>query len=143
MRCNSIDLTAWRGRAVRFVIAVVVLSSMASSARAASLCGKWEGRWKSCTDHFEGTVNAKITRCGCGKYKAVFTGRAFKIMPYRYTAILTAHKDPATGIVHFKCTRKIPFWGCYWMNGTATNCCFKARYRTDDHTGIFVMRRVD
>lgn len=109
---------------------------------AADLSGVWKGHWQSCTDQFSGTVKARITRIAPGKYQAVFTGRAFKVMPYRYTATLLACKDPATGKVRFRCTRKLPFWGSYWMNGTAGDCCLNARYRTDDHTGYFVMRRI-
>ena len=105
--------------------------------------GNWRGHWQSCTDQFKGTVNARITRCDARHYKAVFWGRAFKIMPYRYTVTLTACKSPTTGKIYFKCSRKIPFWGMYWMNGWASNCKFYSKYRTDDHTGYFVMRKVE
>jgi hypothetical protein len=120
-----------------------VLALLYSSpiARAACLEGTWKGHWIGCTDGLKGTVKARITKCDATHYKAIFTGRAFKVMPYRYTAILTAHKDPETGNVHFKCTQKLPIWGCYWMRGTATKCKFTARYHTDDHVGKFTMVR--
>lgn len=124
------------------LVATGSLLASGTAAKAADLCGVWKGHWQSCTDQFSGTVKARITRIGPGKYQAVFTGRAFKVMPYRYKATLLATKDPATGKVRFRCTRKLPFWGCYWMNGTASDCCLNARYRTDDHTGYFVMQRV-
>lgn len=133
------------GSFLRRVILFAALAGIfggGQAANAADLCGVWKGRWQSCTDQFSGTVKARITRIGPGKYHAVFTGRAFKVMPYRYTATLLACNDPATGKVKFRCTRKLPLWGCYWMHGTASNCCLNARYRTDDHTGYFVMERV-
>lgn len=110
--------------------------------RASDLCGCWEGRWYGCTDGLQGTVKAKITKLCDGRYEAVFTGRAFKVMPYRYKSILTAWTDPATGCMHFKVTQKLPIWGCYWMNGYVTDCQFTARYHTDDHVGYFKMKRV-
>jgi hypothetical protein len=131
--------------AVRLAAAVIAAALVETplAASAADLCGHWRGHWQSCTDQFKGTVNARITKCGPNKYRAVFTGRAFKVMPYRYEAILTACQDPETGRVHFKCQRKIPLWGMYWMNGWASDCKFFSRYRTDDHTGYFEMRRVE
>jgi hypothetical protein len=105
------------------------------------LSGHWRGQWQSCTDNFKGTVNARITKCGDGRYRVVFTGRAFKVMPYRYTAILTAETDPVTGHVHFRTSRKLPLWGCYWVSGCATGGKLVANYRTDDHTGLFTMCR--
>lgn len=108
---------------------------------AADLCGCWEGNWKSCTDGFQGTIKARITKCDENHYRAVFTGRAFKIMPYRYTAILTAVTDAETGITHFKSSMKLPIWGCHWMNGCATADKISAKYHTDDHKGYFNMCR--
>jgi hypothetical protein len=125
----------------RLLLCVLVLPLASSVARAANLEGTWKGHWVGCTDGLQGTVNARITRCDATHYKAVFTGRAFKVMPYRYTSILIAHKDPETGHMHFKCTQKLPLWGCYWMKGTATRCKFSARYHTDDHVGYFKMVR--
>lgn len=125
------------------ILCLLVAASSTSHVRAAdTLCGTWKGHWESCTDQFKGTVKARITRCGPGCYKAVFTGRAFKVMPYRYTAMLKACRDPETGTIRFRCSRKLPFWGQYWMRGSVEGCCFRARYNTDDHVGYFVMRRV-
>jgi hypothetical protein len=127
---------------VSMALVVAFFAGDSNPARASDLCGTWEGRWQSCTDQFQGTVKAKIARCDATHYKAVFTGRAFKIMPYRYTATLIACQDTATGKIRFRCTRKLPFWGCYWMHGTVDGCCLFSRYRTDDHTGYFKMHRV-
>ena len=113
-----------------------------SSCLADELSGCWEGRWYGCTDGLQGTVKAQITKCNDHCYRAVFTGRAFKVMPYRYTAMLKAHRDEETGKICFKCTRKLPIWGCYWMRGSADGCQFFARYNTDDHVGYFKMKRV-
>jgi hypothetical protein len=114
----------------------------AAPTRAADLCGCWEGRWYGCTDGLQGTVKAKITKCGPGRYEAIFTGRAFKVMPYRYKSTLIAWTDADSGRMYFKVTQKLPIWGCYWMNGYVTDCQFFARYHTDDHVGYFKMTRV-
>ncbi len=115
---------------------------LVSRSRADELSGCWEGTWHGCTDGLKGTVNATITKCDDRHYQAVFTGRAFKIMPSRYKATLLAEPDPATGQIRFKCTTKLPLWGCYWMNGSANGRTFDARYHTDDHVGSFKITRV-
>lgn len=107
-----------------------------------ALCGCWEGCWKGCTDGRTGIVKAKITKCGENRYRAVFRGWAFKIMPFRYESILIAEDDPETGGKKFRVTQHIPIWGCYWMNGCANGCTFFARYHTDDHVGYFKMTKV-
>jgi hypothetical protein len=134
--------TLRRSSSARVLLGAFLASALAGAAQADDLCGRWTGTWKSCTDQFQGTVNAKITRIDATHYKAVFTGRAFKIMPYRYTSILTVCRDEATGKTRFKASQKLPIWGCYWVNGAADGCTFFARYRTDDHTGYFRMQRV-
>jgi hypothetical protein len=134
-----------RMRSAIYLLALVLSSSAvigtARSASSADLDGCWVGRWVGCTDGRTGTVRARITKCGANQYHAVFRGRCFKIMPYRYTATLTAVKDDQTGRAHFKCTRKLPIWGWYWMNGSVNGNKVFARYRTDDHTGYFTMQR--
>ena len=114
----------------------------ASTARADALCGCWKGEWHSTTEVFKGKVSARITKCGPNKYKCVFTGWAFKIMPFRYKATLIGECDPETGRVTFHCTQRLPIWGCYWMNGWADGCKFCANYHTDENRGVFTMHRV-
>jgi hypothetical protein len=123
-------------------MAIALIAVSAASTRADDLCGCWKGYWKGCTDGLTGTVNARITKCGENRYRAVFWGRAFKIMPYRYVSILIAEDDPEAGGQRFRVTQKLPIWGCYWMNGYADGCNFFARYHTDDHVGYFKMQRV-
>jgi hypothetical protein len=129
-------------RLARAAVLTVLLAGLAGPAAAATLEGCWEGHWQSTTEKFHGIVKARITRCDATHYKCVFTGWAFKIMPYRYTVTLKGCTDPETGRVHFKCTRKLPIWGMYWMNGCASDCTFFARYHTDENRGYFKMHRV-
>jgi hypothetical protein len=138
---TSLVNAAWRRLHIA-VIALAAITCLPAAMAAADLCGCWEGHWKGCTDGLTGTVKARITKCGPNRYRAVFTGRAFKIMPYRYVSILIAEDDPETGEQHFHVTQKLPLWGCYWMNGVVTDCQFFARYHTDDHVGYFKMTRV-
>jgi hypothetical protein len=131
-----------RSRWVASALLLTALCGSATIARGGDLSGYWEGTWHGCTDGFKGTVKACITKCDDCHYHAVFWGRAFKIMPYKYEATLTAVTDPATGQTRFKCNTKLPIWGCYWMKGCADDCHFFARYHTDDHVGYFKMSRV-
>jgi len=133
----------WRPRSLfEIAVAAAFLTAGGQAARAADMSGHWKGEWHSTTEIFHGIVNARITRCDARHYKCVFNGWAFKIMPFRYTQILTACTDPETGCIHFKATRHIPIWGMYWMNGWASNCKFCAKYHTDENRGYFVMHRV-
>ena len=143
--CSMNSLPSTLSRPARPLLGAVLFGvtfvGMSQAATAADLSGCWEGCWKSCTDRFEGTVKARITRCSDTCYEAVFTGWAFKIMPYKYKAVLTVVGEDEEGRLHFKSSRKLPFWGCYWVDGHVTDCDFFATYRTDDHTGYFKMRR--
>ncbi len=139
---SSWQMLGNRGRQLVMGVMISVFS-FAATARAEDLSGRWEGRWESCTDRFQGTVNARITRCDENHYRAVFWGRAFAIMPYRYVVTLEAFEDPETGCVCFRCTEKLPLWGWYWMRGSANGGQLSARYNTDDHTGYFHMVRTD
>jgi len=123
-------------------VVAALAACLPTVAAADELCGCWKGCWKGCTDGLSGTVNARITKCGENRYRAVFWGRAFQIMPYRYVSILNAETDPETGVQHFRVAQKLPLWGCYWMNGYVDGCKFFARYHTDDHVGYFKMKRV-
>ncbi|MCA9237856.1 MAG: hypothetical protein KDA44_20420 [Planctomycetales bacterium] len=143
MTTMFLTLLFWRHLRRRFaaVLMVLVLAAAAQS-HAATLCGHWKGEWHGCTDGLHGTVNAKITKIDACHYKAVFWGRAFKVMPYRYTSTLTAWKDPESGKMRFKVKQKLGIWSWYWMKGWSDNCTFFARYHTDDHVGYFKMKRV-
>ncbi len=131
-------------RPLKAAVAVLAIALAASSVVRAhdDLCGCWEGCWKGCTDGRTGIVKAKITKCGPNRYRAVFHGWAFKIMPFRYESILIAEDNPESGGQSFHLTQKLPIWGCYWMNGCANGCSFFARYHTDDHVGYFKMTKV-
>ncbi len=132
-----------RGRrlAAAFIFAALWTGAACRPARADSLEGCWKGEWYSTTEKFHGKVSATIIRCDSCHYECVFTGWAFKIMPYRYKATLIGCTD-SCGCVHFKCKRKIPIWGWYWMKGCACGCTFSARYHTDENAGYFKMHRV-
>ncbi len=112
------------------------------AADAADLCGKWKGVWHGCTDGLEGTCNARITKTGPNCYKAVFSGRAFKVMPYVYTMHFKACYNAQTGKYHFRMKKKLPIWDWYWVRGSSDGCTFFARYNTDDHVGYFKMTKV-
>jgi hypothetical protein len=129
------------GRIALLALAMTLSGQLAARAHD-DLCGCWEGCWKGCTDGRTGIVKAKITKCSENRYRAVFSGWAFKIMPFRYESILIAEDDPETGGQTFHVTQKLPLWGCYWMNGCANGCSFFARYHTDDHVGYFKMTKV-
>jgi hypothetical protein len=140
MNSSIISKPIARIRVAAMALALIIVG--AASTKAEDLCGCWTGYWKGCTDGLTGTVNARITKCGENRYRAVFWGRAFKIMPYRYVSVLIAEDDPKTGGQRFRVTQKLPIWGCYWMNGYVDGCNFFARYHTDDHVGYFKMHRV-
>ena len=62
-------------------------------------------------------------------------------MPYRYKTLLAVTVNPQTGCEHFECSRKLPLWGQYWVEGYSSGATLVARYRTDDHLGYFIMTR--
>ncbi|MFM7076669.1 MAG: hypothetical protein ACKO3G_11465 [Planctomycetaceae bacterium] len=70
------------------VAALFVSLALAAPARAVDLSGSWCGTWSSSTTGHAGPLRAEFTPCGAGRWRADFSGRFFKVFPFRYSVTL-------------------------------------------------------
>ncbi len=107
-----------------------------------SLAGCWEGSWYSCTSGHKGRLRATICLLSDGRYRASFSGTFFRIVPFRYSVVLTATEIDE--LVRFSGSSYLGrlAGGTYCYSGTADGSKFRATYRSKKDHGKFVMRKV-
>ncbi len=73
---------------IRVVAALIVACGLSARAQAIDLSGCWSGSWQSCSTGHAGVLRATFTRCDDTHYRVDFSGRFFKILPFRYSVTL-------------------------------------------------------
>jgi hypothetical protein len=124
------------------VIAVLVLSPIQLQAEdKLDLSGKWSGSWRSEISDHTGPLKAKFTVLENSKVQARFSGRFFKIIPFRFNVTLeiVADKD---GVVTLKGKEDLGrTLGTYTYNATYSKGKFVAKYVTEKDKGVFEVSR--
>lgn len=125
------------------LLVATFLLAATSAALAVDLSGCWEGNWVSCQSGHKGKLRANITRIDACHYEARFTGTFFKILPFRYSVVLTLVEDTGE-VVHLKGSKDLGkiAGGCYYYTSQATCCCFHTDYCSKKDHGTFDMQRV-
>jgi hypothetical protein len=60
------------------------------------LTGSWSGHWEDCQSGHSGKLWAEFCKCDDTHYKVTFTGRFFKVFPFRYSVVLNVvGSDPS------------------------------------------------
>jgi hypothetical protein len=106
-----------------------------------NLSGCWEGYWQSCKNGHKGPLRATFTCCGEGTYRVEFSGRFWKVFPFRYTATLQATPDEQ-GVSIYSRQYLGRLFGTFQMTGHADDCSFHANFCSADDRGVFVLKRV-
>lgn len=106
------------------------------------LTGSWSGRWVSCTNGHNGPMNATFCRLNATQYEVRFNGRFFKLIPFKYTAVLNVTAvEP--GRVYLTGSHRLgPVLGTFSYNAWATDSQFVAGYASEKDQGQFIMNRV-
>lgn len=128
------------------IIAVAILPWAAARERMSDpqdLSGAWRGTWHCDKTGHQGPLRAQLRRCDATHYEATFTGRFFKIFPFRYTVTLEAIPS-ADGCTVF-------LSGCedlgklrpriYTYQGEGDSCELQVGYCSARHTGTFNLHR--
>ena len=103
---------------------------------ATDLSGCWSGSWKSCGTGHKGPLNATFTKCGETQYHVAFSGRFFKIMPFRYSVTLDVIEDGDT--VKLSGSSFLGrIMGTFSYSATATACTFDSAYSSCKDNGWF------
>lgn len=127
---------------VRRAILAFTLGLAASSAACGTdLSGCWEGSWRSCLTGHSGILRATFTPCDEGRYRVDFSGRFFRILPFRYAVTLEVVEDAGGGVRLAGSSDLGRLFGTFRCTATADDVWFRADYTSAADTGTFAMRR--
>jgi hypothetical protein len=125
-----------------FVLAWLAVTFLfaGGSAVAADLSGSWSGYWISDSTGHRGPLRCTLTPLSDGSYQADFSGRFFKILPFRYSVILSVLQDGDTVYLSgaHQLGRRL---GTFYYNAEADSCNFVASYSSCKDHGRFVLSR--
>lgn len=124
-------------------VVFIALAACAEASRldAADLSGCWTGSWQSCTTGHQGPLRAEFTQCGADAYRVTFTGRFFKLIPFRYTVTLDVVSEDADGVVLAGSSYLGRMFGTFSYRATADECRFTANYSSKKDSGVFRLTR--
>ena len=131
-------------KALSMLVAAVLFAScpaIASAASATDLSGCWSGYWQSCTTGHEGPLNAVFSKCGDGRYQVAFSGRFFKIFPFRYSVDLSVASDDGQTVTLAGNSYLGRLFGTFTYRASATAASFNSNYTSSRDAGKFVLRR--
>lgn len=126
---------------VHLLAAAVCSCLVAGAAEAVDLSGSWSGSWQSCTTGHSGPLVARFTPCGDAAYRVEFSGRFFRVIPFRYTVILDVVADWGDGVTLAGSSSLGRVFGTFTYRATADGCRFDASYRSRKDAGAFRMTR--
>lgn len=121
-------------------ISLVLFFSMAFSAEATDLSGKWSGTWKSSSTGHKGPLHCTLKRIDDNRYQADFSGCFFKFIPFRYS--LTLHVQQDGDVVTLSgCKTLGRRLGTFYYSAKADTDSFTASFRSSKDCGQFRMNR--
>ena len=125
-----------------FAISVTLTFAQdAKKAVTTDLSGSWSGTWQSDSSGHHGPMNARFEPSGDGSYRVTFTGRFFKVFPFRYTANLQVTGTEGNKVVLEGNQRLIGF-GTFQYHATADADHFTATYQARRDQGQFLLTKV-
>src|SRR5262245_42007131 len=109
------------------VFASLLVLAAPSAVWAIDLSGCWSGTWASCQTRHKGSLNAEFVRISENQYEVFFNGRFFKLLPFKYSVVMTAVEQE--GVVHLSGSQSLGrMFGTFNFTATATDCQFNADY---------------
>lgn len=104
------------------------------------LSGCWSGTWQSCVTPHKGPLHAEFVRLDADRYEVFFRGRFFKILPFKYSVVMTATEND--GVVHLNGSRYLgKMFGTFTFSAAATDVEFNANYDSCKDNGCFNLTR--
>lgn len=132
------------GRLLRsLLVAAVVAAWSCGVADATDLSGCWSGSWQSCSTGHSGVLRARFTRCDESRYDVEFSGRFFKILPFRYAVTLAVVADDGGTVTLAGSSFLGRLFGTFHYSATATDGRFTARYTSKQDEGRFDLTRAN
>jgi hypothetical protein len=128
-------------RAVSFFVSCLILSlGLLETLRAEDLSGSWSGYWTSDSTGHRGPLRCYLTKLDNGQYRADFSGRFFKILPFRYSVNLDVIQEGETVTLagDQQLGRRL---GTFHYDAEANSQEFVAHYSSCKDHGRFVLSR--
>jgi len=131
----------------RLVVGVLIASLMICSlsnsqekGSAPNLAGSWSGNWISDGSGHKGPMKAVFKSVGTDSYEVTFSGRFFKVIPFRYKATLTVTGKEGDKLI-LTGSQKLLGFGTFEYNALADEGSFIANYSTKKDNGRFELYR--
>jgi hypothetical protein len=132
---------SYKGHSMNARCLILLLTvCLPSLAHGSDLTGEWSGHWRDTKSGHSGPLRASFTRCGDDAYRVTFTGRFFKVIPFRYSVQLDVTAADGER-VYLTGEQRIPIFGTfhYWAVADCTD--FVADFCSRRYQGQFVLRR--
>ena len=129
-----------RGFTRSLMLAIVLTLIAASGAQATDLSGHWKGRWESFTTGHNGPLRCTLTRIDATRYQADFSGRFFKLIPFRYSVVLYVQYEGEVVTLSGQNYLGRRF-GTFHYWAEANRCSFVSSYNSCRDRGQFVLER--
>lgn len=120
---------------------VVTFFALPATTDAQELSGHWSsGHWVDNKSGHTGPLKADFHCCGPDAYRVTFTGRFWKVFPFRYTVTLTV-TGRSGDRVFLTGEQHIPIFGTFHYQAEGTACEFTCHFCSRRYDGDFVLRR--
>ncbi|MEC7567198.1 MAG: hypothetical protein VX738_16065 [Planctomycetota bacterium] len=123
------------------IVGFVFLTANIQAEDKLDIDGKWSGTWRSEISDHQGPLKAKFEVIDESKIRAKFTGRFFKIIPFRFDVVLTV-VESADGVTTLKGSQDLGrTLGKYEYTAKYSKGKFVAEYSTEKDKGLFEVSR--
>jgi hypothetical protein len=113
----------------------------ASPTQAADLTGDWSGHWTDTKSGHTGPLHATFRSCDEDHFQVTFSGRFFKVIPFRFKVILTVTGRNGDEVFLTGEQNLGPLFGSFSYNARATATDFMAHFCSRRYQGDFILRR--
>ena len=105
-----------------------------------NLSGSWNGNWISDGSGHKGPMKAVFRPVGTDSYEVTFSGRFFKVIPFRYKATLMVTGKDGDKLI-LTGSQKLLGFGTFEYSALADNGSFMANYTSKKDNGRFELYR--
>jgi len=105
------------------------------------LSGAWTtGKWESQSTSHNGPLSAHFEKLGPTQYRVTFRGKFFRFIPFRYGVTLDVVGQAGDRVLLAGSSR-LPLFGTFQYNASASTCDFVATFSSGSDSGTFTLRR--
>jgi hypothetical protein len=112
-----------------------------STAQATDLTGNWSGHWDDTKSGHCGPLSATFCPCDADHYRVTFTGKFFKVIPFKYTVTLAVTGRDGDKVFLTGEQNLGPLFGSFSYTAEATATDFTAHFCARRYQGDFILKR--